>query len=91
MSASNTTPNYNLPQWTGSDHPTWQGDLNNAFLAIDTQMKTNAEAIEAAGSTSPTPPITYKTITCDDWDNGKLAVQTTASQNELNIDEWPIY
>lgn len=41
MGATNHTTNYNLPQFVGSDKPTWLGDVNGAMSAIDTQMKSN--------------------------------------------------
>lgn len=45
MSATNTTTNYNLPIFIGSDKPSWLADFNGAMNAIDAQMKTNADAI----------------------------------------------
>lgn len=41
MSHTNSTANYNLPQFVGSDKPAWLTDINTAFSGIDTQMKTN--------------------------------------------------
>ena len=38
MSHTNTTPNYNLPQFVGSDKPAWLTDVNNAMSAIDTAI-----------------------------------------------------
>lgn len=38
MSHTNTTTNYNLPQFITTDKPAWLTDVNNAFLAIDTGM-----------------------------------------------------
>ena len=31
MGATNRTANYDLPQWIGTDKPTFLGDLNDAF------------------------------------------------------------
>lgn len=45
MSATNTTTNYNLPIFIGSDKPAWLVDFNGAMNAIDAQMKVNADAI----------------------------------------------
>lgn len=45
MSATNTTTNYNLPIFIGSDKPSWLADFNGAMNAIDAQMKVNADAI----------------------------------------------
>ena len=44
MSHTNTTANYNLPQFTGTDKPSWLTDVNGAMTSIDTQMKANADA-----------------------------------------------
>lgn len=52
MSYTNSTPNYALPQWIGTDKPTFLGDFNSAFSAIDTQMKANADASTAATATA---------------------------------------
>ena len=48
MSATNTTDNYNLPVFVGTDKPAWLVDFNGAMTAIDTQMKANADAAAAA-------------------------------------------
>lgn len=48
MAHTNSTTNYNLPQWIGSDKPTFLGDLNTAFNDIDVQMKANADGIVSA-------------------------------------------
>lgn len=45
MSATNTTTNYGLPIFIETDKPAWLVDFNGAMRAIDTQMKTNADAI----------------------------------------------
>ena len=37
-----STLNYQLPQFDSSDKPTWLGDINGAFLAIDSAMHENA-------------------------------------------------
>ena len=44
MSHTNTTANYNLPQFIGTDKPSWLTDVNGAMTSIDTQMKANADA-----------------------------------------------
>ena len=51
MSHTNSTSNYGLPQWIGTDKPTFLGDFNTAFYDIDVQMKTNADAAAADGRT----------------------------------------
>lgn len=39
MSATNHTTNYNLPQFIGTDVPTWLSDVNGAMSAIDSAIK----------------------------------------------------
>lgn len=48
MSHTNKTPNYDLPQFIGTDKASWLGDLNPAFLAIDTGMEANKVSAQAA-------------------------------------------
>ena len=50
MSHTNTTTNYNLPQFLSSDKPAWMADMNVAFNDIDGQMKLNADAAANAQS-----------------------------------------
>ena len=54
MAATNHTTNYNLPQYIGTDKPTYLGDWNSTMGAIDTQMKTNADNASGALSASQT-------------------------------------
>lgn len=43
MSFTNHTPNYNLPQYVGTDKPTFLGDFNNAMSTIDTALHNNEQ------------------------------------------------
>ena len=52
MAHSRSTSNYQLPQFNGSDKPTWLGDINGAFLAIDGAMHENAQNATEAKSTA---------------------------------------
>lgn len=54
MGATNKTTNYNLPQFVGSDKPTWLGDFNGAMSSIDTQMKANNDLGTLAKTTADT-------------------------------------
>ena len=45
MGHTNITPNYSLPQFIDSDKPAWLDDVNQAYSAIDTALKANADAI----------------------------------------------
>lgn len=48
MSSTNKTEHYSLPQFIGSDIPTWLGDFNSAMTAIDSGI--NAAATSASGA-----------------------------------------
>lgn len=50
MSHTNSTPNYNLPQFVTTDKPAWLTDINNAFSAIDTGIDAAKDAADAAQS-----------------------------------------
>lgn len=52
MSFTNKTPNYNLPQWIGTDKPAWLTDMNGAFSAIDTAIKGVGDTSDSAVSTA---------------------------------------
>lgn len=54
MSFTNKTPNYNLPQWLGTDKPSYLVDFNNAFSGIDTGMKNNKDTADNASATAST-------------------------------------
>lgn len=44
MSSTNKTPNYGLPQYIGTDKPTYLGDFNDAMGIIDKGMNDNKNA-----------------------------------------------
>lgn len=50
MGATNFTSHYELPQFVASDKPSWLGDINSAFLKIDSGMSANKAASESANS-----------------------------------------
>ena len=50
MGHTNSTANLALPQFIGTDKPTWLGDINGAFSAIDSYAGTNDAAVAAAVS-----------------------------------------
>lgn len=52
MASTNQTPHYNLPQFLSSDKPSWLGDINPAFLDIDTQLFTLASDASDASSSA---------------------------------------
>lgn len=79
MGATNHTANYELPQWIGSDKPTFLGDMNDAFLKIDGQMKANANSATNAESAAGRAVSTATEAS----QNASQALQTanTASAN----------
>lgn len=81
MSHTNSTTNYNLPQFVGSDKPAWLGDINPAMSAIDTAIKNASDAATTAstGTTSNTSAIgTLSNLTTTEKSNLVGAV------NEVN-------
>lgn len=62
MSHTNSTTNYNLPQFIGTDKPTWLTDVNGAMSAIDAQMKLNADSATTAGTSATTANTNIGTI-----------------------------
>ena len=63
MSSTNKTANYELPQFIGTDKPTWLGDINQAMSIIDGQMKTNANA--AASATGEVSELNTRVTTAE--------------------------
>lgn len=72
MASTNKTVNYDLSQYIGTDKPTYLGDYNSDMSKIDTQMKTNNDAIVLAKSTADTA-----------LENASTAQNTATSANEL--------
>lgn len=62
MSHTNSTTNYNLPQFIGTDKPTWLNDVNGAMSAIDTQMKANADSATSASTSATTANTAIGTL-----------------------------
>lgn len=81
MSHTNSTTNYNLPQFVGTDKPAWLTDINGAFSAIDTAIKTaadNATSASGAATTANTSIGTLANLTTTEKTNLVGAI------NELN-------
>lgn len=83
MAHTNNTDNYNLPQWIGSDKPTFLGDFNTAFAAIDAQMKTNADGITSADDKAENA-TTLANDAQDDVDALTTRVATAESDIDTN-------
>lgn len=47
FASTNKTTNYELPQFIGTDKPSWLGDINEAMSTIDGGMHKNATDIES--------------------------------------------
>lgn len=48
MAHTNSTPNYNLPQFLPTDKPAWLVDVNPAYASIDTAIKNASDAADDA-------------------------------------------
>ena len=58
FASTNKTTNYELPQFIGTDKPSWLGDINSAMSTIDEGMHDNATAIDGIESTVQTASAT---------------------------------
>ena len=52
MSHTNATSHYSLPQFVGTDIPTWLGDFNSAMTAIDNGINSAATSASGAATTA---------------------------------------
>ena len=77
MASTNKTTHYDLPQWIGTDKPTFLGDLNGAFSTIDTQLYTAVTNAENANNNASSAAGAVANMQ-DDVNNLKTW-QTTAS------------
>ena len=88
MASTNKTTHYDLPQWIGTDKPTFLGDLNGAFATIDTQLYTAVTNAENANTNASSAAGAVSDMQNDV--NGLKTWQTTASsaisglQNSVN-------
>lgn len=82
MSATNETPNYQLPQYIGTDVPSYLGDFNSAMLKIDTAIKgvdnkaTSAESSVATANSNASEAVE----TAGTAITNAAAAQATATQ-----------
>ena len=81
MGHTNSTTNYALPQFIGSDKPAWLTDVNQAMSAIDTQMKANQTAAATADSKATTADTkaTNASTAATNAQNAATAAQNTAN------------
>lgn len=62
MSHTNSTTNYSLPQFVGTDKPAWLTDINGAFSAIDTNLKSASDNATTAGTAATTANTNIGTL-----------------------------
>lgn len=82
MGYTNKTPNYDLPQYVGTDKPTYLGDFNETMLKIDTALHTNQQNIANANSAVTTANATANQAlqSATDADTKASTASTTANQ-----------
>ena len=84
MSHTNQTPNYNLPQFIGTDKPAWLVDYNQSMSDIDTQMKANETASATAEANAQSALSGVSTLNSQ---VSGLQTDVTAIQTQMPIDE----
>lgn len=78
MSSTNKTSHYNLPQFIGSDIPTWLGDFNSAMTAIDSGI--NAAATSASGAATTAEQASTDAAAAQSSANSAINSAAAASQ-----------
>lgn len=81
MGHTNQTANYNLPQFVGTDKPSWLGDINDAFAAIDTAI---AAAASEASTADGKADALGTTVSGHTTQIGTLQNTVTTQGNTLN-------
>ena len=85
---TNATTNYELPQFVGTDKPTWLGDFNEAMADIDAGMHENATSISnmqtdvtnaTQTASRASQDVTTLTGTVNTLSGTVTSVQTTAN------------
>ena len=86
MGHTNSTANLALPQFIGTDKPTWLGDVNGAFSAIDSKVGTIDADISAvdAKADNAVADASNAVTTATNANNTAGTASTTAT-NALNI------
>lgn len=88
FSSTNKTTNYDLPQFVGTDKPTWLGDVNEAMASIDAGMHKNASDIStmasdvasaSATASQASQDVSALTSTVNTLSGNVSAVTTTAN------------
>lgn len=77
MSFTNQTTNYGLPQWIGTDKPTYLVDQNGAYATIDSELYTaNSNAATAVSSAASAVEVAGTAST-----NAQTAIDSAATAN----------
>ena len=86
MGHTNSTANIALPQFIGTDKPTWLGDVNGAFSAIDSKVGTIDADISAvdAKADNAVADASNAVTTATNANNTAGTASTTAT-NALNV------
>lgn len=86
MSATNSTPNYGLPQYMADDKPTYLGDFNKAMLDIDTNMKSISNKAEGteSGIASATATANQALENANTANTKATTAQATAEQAQTS-------
>lgn len=86
MPSSGTTTNYNLPQYSGTDYPSFTDEITKAFATIDKTMKANATAAQAAQTAASAAAQAAQTAqsAAEAADAAATAAQT-AADNAVNL------
>lgn len=88
FASTNKTANYDLPQFVGTDKPTWLGDFNEAMADIDAGMHENATDISTmatdvanavAVSSQASQDVSSLTSTVNTLSNNVTTIGTTAN------------
>lgn len=85
MSATNKTANYELPNFVGTDKPSWLTDFNGAMTKIDTTLHELSQG-QASGVTKKyvDEQITIVTTTLKNLQNDVAAI-TAKLKNYLTV------
>lgn len=84
MSHTNSTANYQLPQFLGTDKPAWLTDVNQAYADIDTTMKAN-EVL--AGQANALATQNASAISTQSGQISTLSTKVTALETAQPTDE----
>ena len=84
MSHTNSTANYQLPQFLGTDKPAWLTDVNQAFADIDTAMKANEVS---AGQANALATQNASAISTQSGQISTLSTKVTTLETAQPVDE----